>query len=68
VLVVITFWPEFAPPWIGRPHVRLLSLSRLLPRQRPETIAHVPRRKTLPKEIAEQIIDRTDGVPLFIEN
>jgi hypothetical protein len=67
VLVVITFWPEFAPPWSGRPHVRLLSLSRLLPRQRPETIAHVPRGKTLPKEIAERIIDRTDGVPLFIE-
>lgn len=39
----------------------------MLPQQRPETIAHVPRGKTLPKEIAESIIDRTDGVPLFIE-
>src|ERR1700730_14550251 len=67
VLVIITFRPEFTPPWVGRPHVTLLSLSRLAPRQRAEMITHVTGGKALPKEIADQIIDRTDGVPLFIE-
>ena len=38
VLVIITFRPEFTPPWVGRPHVTLLSLNRLAPRQRAEMI------------------------------
>ena len=67
VLVILTFRPEFTPPWVGRPHVTLLSLNRLPPRHRAEMIAHVTGGKTLPKKIADQIIDRTDGVPLFIE-
>jgi class 3 adenylate cyclase/predicted ATPase len=67
VLVIITFRPEFAPPWIGRPHVTMLNLNRLPPRQRAEMIAHVTGGRALPKEIAEQIVDRTDGVPLFVE-
>ena len=67
VLMILTFRPEFTPPWVGRPHVTLLSLNRLPPRHRAEMIAHVTGGKTLPKEIADQIIDRTDGVPLFIE-
>ena len=67
VLVILTFRPEFTPPWLGRPHVTLLSLNRLPPRQRAEMIANVTGGKVLPKEIADQIIDRTDGVPLFIE-
>jgi tetratricopeptide (TPR) repeat protein len=67
VLVIITFRPEFTPPWIGRPHVSFVTLNRLPPRQRAEMIAYVTGGKALPKDIAEQIIDRTDGVPLFIE-
>ena len=67
MLVIITFRPEFTPPWIGRPQVTLLSLNRLPPRQRAEMIAQVTGGKALPKEIADQIVDRTDGVPLFIE-
>jgi hypothetical protein len=67
ILVVITFRPEFTPPWIGRPHVTLLTLSRLAPRQRAQMIGYVTGGKSLPKEIADQIVDRTDGVPLFIE-
>lgn len=67
ILVILTFRPEFTPPWVGRPHVTLLSLNRLPPRHRAEMIAHVTGGKTLPPEIADQIIDRTDGVPLFIE-
>jgi class 3 adenylate cyclase/predicted ATPase len=66
-LMILTFRPEFTPPWIGRPQVTLLTLSRLPPRQRAEMIAHVTGGKALPKEVADQIVDRTDGVPLFIE-
>ena len=67
VLVIITFRPEFTPPWVGRPHVTLLSLSRLPPRQRAEMIGQITGAKALPREIVDQIVDRTDGVPLFIE-
>jgi predicted ATPase len=67
VLLIITFRPEFAPPWIGRPQVTLLTLNRLPPAQRAEMIAAVAGGKALPLEITDQIIDRADGVPLFIE-
>jgi class 3 adenylate cyclase/predicted ATPase len=67
VLMILTFRPEFTPPWIGRSHVTMLTLNRLPRRQGAEMILHVTGGKVLPKEIADQIVDRTDGVPLFIE-
>jgi predicted ATPase len=67
VLVIITFRPEFVPPWIGRSHVTLLTLNRLPLRQRAEMIGYVTGGKALPREISDQIVDRTDGIPLFIE-
>jgi class 3 adenylate cyclase/tetratricopeptide (TPR) repeat protein len=67
VLVILTFRPEFAAAWVGRPNVTLLSLNRLPPRRGAEMILHVAGGKALPDDIAAQIIDRTDGVPLFIE-
>src|SRR5499427_4661178 len=67
VLLIITYRPEFIPPWTGRSHVTLLSLNRLPLRHRTEMITHVTGGKVLPKEIANQIMDRTDGIPLFIE-
>jgi tetratricopeptide (TPR) repeat protein len=67
VLVILTFRPEYAAPWIGRPQVTLISLNRLSSRQRAKMIAHLTGGKALPKEISDQIADRTDGVPLFIE-
>jgi tetratricopeptide (TPR) repeat protein len=67
VLLVITFRPEFIPPWTGRPHVTSRGLNRLPPRQRAEMISGVTDGKALPQEIAAQIVDRTDGVPLFVE-
>src|SRR5215468_339267 len=67
VLLIITFRPEFIPPWTGRSHVTLLNLNRLPLRHRTEMITHVTGGKVLPKEIANQIMDRTDGIPLFIE-
>ena len=67
LLLIITFRPEFTALWTGRPRVSLLTLNRLEPRQRAKMIAGVTGGKALPKEIAAQIIDRTDGVPLFVE-
>jgi class 3 adenylate cyclase len=66
-LLIVTFRPEFTAPWIGRPHVTTIGLNRLAPRQRAEMIAGVTGGKALPQEIAAQIVDRTDGVPLFVE-
>jgi predicted ATPase len=67
VLLIITFRAELTPSWTGRPQVALLSLGRLPPRRCAEMIAHMTGGKALPNEIADQIVDRIDGVPLFIE-
>jgi class 3 adenylate cyclase/tetratricopeptide (TPR) repeat protein len=67
LLAIVTYRPEFAPPWVGRPQTTLLTLSRLSPRQRVQMIAGVIDGKTLPKAVADEIVERTDGVPLFIE-
>jgi class 3 adenylate cyclase/predicted ATPase len=67
LLLIITFRPEFTPPWVGRPQVTLLSLGRLLEQQRTEMLARLTGGKSLPKEIADQIVERTDGIPLFME-
>lgn len=67
VLLIVTFRPEFISPWIGRSEVMFLTLNRLPPRQRAEMIERVTLGKALPKEIADRIIERTDGIPLFVE-
>jgi predicted ATPase/class 3 adenylate cyclase len=67
VLLIITFRSEFMPPWVGRPQVTLVSLPRLQNRMSAEMIARVAGDQLLPKEIADQILARTDGVPLFME-
>ena len=64
---VITFRPEFAPPWAGHGHVTALSLSRLARRQGGAMVERVTGGRTLPAEVLEQILARTDGVPLFVE-
>ena len=67
VLVLITFRPEFQPPWTGQAHVTTLTMSRLGRRQGADLVARVTGDKPLPAEIVEQIVARTDGVPLFVE-
>jgi predicted ATPase len=67
VLLIVTFRPEFQPPWIGQPGVTVLALNRLNQRERTALVAHIARGKALPNDIVAQIADRTDGVPLFIE-
>ena len=67
VLVIVTFRPEFSPPWMGQAHVTSLSLSRLARRETATLVGGVTGGKSLPPEILDRIIQHTDGVPLFIE-
>jgi class 3 adenylate cyclase len=67
VLLLITFRPQFQPPWTGQAHVTTLTMSRLGRRQGADLAARVTGDKALPAEIVEQIVARTDGVPLFVE-
>ena len=67
VLLVITFRPDYQPPWTGLPHVTALALNRLGRRERTMLVEHITGGKSLPPEVLDQIIDRTDGVPLFVE-
>jgi class 3 adenylate cyclase/predicted ATPase len=67
VLVLITFRPEFSPPWTGHAHVMQLSLSRLTRRHGQALVAAVTGGKALPDEVLDQILAKTDGVPLFVE-
>jgi predicted ATPase len=67
VLLVIAFRPEFHPPWTGQAHVTALNLSRLGRREGAALAGSVAGNNVLPEEIVEEIIERTDGIPLFVE-
>jgi class 3 adenylate cyclase/tetratricopeptide (TPR) repeat protein len=67
VLLVITERPEFKTPWPGHAHVTTLALTRLNRRDGTALIERVTAGKTLPEEVMNQILARTDGVPLFVE-
>jgi predicted ATPase/class 3 adenylate cyclase len=67
VLLVITFRPEYQPPFAGLPHVTALTLNRLDRREGTALIKSVARNKSLAAAIVEEIVVRTDGVPLFVE-
>jgi predicted ATPase len=67
VLLIVTFRPEFEPPWIGQPHVTALTINRLAERDIGAMIDRVIGNKLLPADIRKDIIERTDGIPLFVE-
>ena len=67
VLLIVTFRPEFQMPWTGQPQVTMLALNRLDRRDRTALVAQIAGGKALPDEVVAQIADRTDGVPLFVE-
>ena len=67
VLLIVTFRPEFEPPWIGRPYVTALTINRLGERDISAMIDGVVGNKLLPANIRQDIIERTDGIPLFVE-
>jgi class 3 adenylate cyclase len=66
-LLIVTFRPEFDPPWIGRPYVMALTINRLAQRDIEAMIDRVVGNKPLPANIRQDIIERTDGIPLFVE-
>jgi class 3 adenylate cyclase/tetratricopeptide (TPR) repeat protein len=67
VLLLAMFRPEFQPPWTGQPHVTMLTLPRLDRRDTAAMVANVAGNAALPPDIMEEIAERTDGVPLFVE-
>src|SRR5712692_8706877 len=67
ILALLTFRPDFSPPWTGRSHLTQVMLPRLPRRQAAEMATRVAHRKTLPAEVLAQVVAKTDGVPLFIE-
>src|SRR5262249_817152 len=64
LLLAVTFRPEFTPPWLGRPYVEHVRLDRLPRGGSAEMIANLTRGRTLSSSTVEEIIDRTEGVPL----
>jgi class 3 adenylate cyclase/predicted ATPase len=67
VLLVATFRPEFQPPWAGRPQVTVIALNRLGRRDGVAMIEQLSGTERLSSEIIAAIVERTDGVPLFVE-
>jgi predicted ATPase len=67
LLLIVTYRPEFEPPWIGRPYITALGLNRLGQRETVAMIDRVMGNKALPESIRQDVIERTDGIPLFIE-
>jgi hypothetical protein len=67
VLLIVTFRPEFDPSWIGRAHVTAMTINRLTKREVGAMIDDVVGNKLLPENIRQDIIERTDGIPLFVE-
>jgi predicted ATPase len=67
ILALLTFRPDFSPPWAGRSHLTQVTLPRLPRRQATAMMDRVAHGKTLPPEVAAQVVAKTDGVPLFVE-
>ena len=67
VLLIVTFRPEFNAPWVGQSHVTSLALNRLGERETAAIIARLVGNKELPADVMAEIVERTDGIPLFVE-
>ena len=66
-LLIVTFRPEFNAPWAGRSHVTSVALNRLGGRETAAIIARLVGTKELPSDVMAEIVERTDGIPLFVE-
>ena len=67
VLLIVTFRPEFNAPWVGLPHVTAQTLNRLGEREAAAIVARLVGNKELPADVMTEIVERTDGIPLFVE-
>ena len=66
-LLIFTFRPEFNAPWVGQSRVTSLALNRLGERETAAIITHLVGNKELPADVMAEIVERTDGIPLFVE-
>jgi predicted ATPase len=66
-LLIVTFRPEFNAPWMGQPHVTSLTLNRLGEREAAAIVAGLVGNTGLPRDVMVEIVERTDGIPLFVE-
>jgi predicted ATPase len=67
ILALLTFRPDFSPPWTGRAHLTQVTLPRLPRHQAVEMTGRVAHGKALPPEVVAQVVAKADGVPLFVE-
>lgn len=67
ILTLLTFRPEFEPPWRNFPYQTQVALNRLTRRQVAEMMCQKANVRHIPDAIVDQVADRTDGVPLFVE-
>ena len=67
ILLIATFRPEFKPPWQGSSYIRICALNRLTRNEAVSLIERLTGGKALPPEVLHDIVQRTDGVPLFVE-
>ena len=67
VLLIVTYRPEFEPPWLGRPYVTALILNRLGVREIAAIIDGITGNRLLSPSVRQDIVERTDGIPLFVE-
>jgi class 3 adenylate cyclase/predicted ATPase len=67
VLLIVTFRPEFNPPWVGQSRVTSVTLNRLGEREAEAIISRLVGNKELPADVMAEIVERTDGIPLFVE-
>jgi TOMM system kinase/cyclase fusion protein len=67
LLTVLTFRPDFTPPWRSRSHISQLTLNRLGRQPVEAMVEKLTGGKPLPREVVQQIVAKTDGVPLFVE-
>jgi class 3 adenylate cyclase/tetratricopeptide (TPR) repeat protein len=67
MLMVLIFRPQFVPPWPNRSHMTPITLNRLERPQVEAMITQLGDGKALPAEVVEHIVERTDGVPLYVE-
>ena len=66
-LLIVTFRPEFTAPWLKQSHATSVTLNRLGKREATAIIARVVGNKQLPADVMAEIVERTDGIPLFVE-
>ena len=67
ILVLVTYRPEYAPPWEVSEHISQTTLGRLVDTQAAELAHQVAQGTKLPANVVDQLVAKTDGVPLFIE-